>query len=471
MSHLSDAPNITSDAPRAAGRSDSEPAGALGRIDLRRAVSRGAAATLVMRAGGMAFSAVATILLARELGAAAYGTYSWAVVLVLALSLPAALGADQLLVREAGVALDRGDWGRLRTLVRSALRHVAVVSAGAAALGVVIVLLIDDGSPDARGSALLVALPIIPLFALVLVAQGTLLGLGRTARALAPAMLVRQVTFTALVAAAVLAGGLSAAGAVGLQAAAAAVATVAAAVLLRRALAAQAVPPATADGDGVGPAPREWLRSSLPMGATAMLLIIEPQIGLLVLGAVSDTAETGIYAAAFQCTAPFALLLAVGRLPLGPVVARLRAAGERERLQRGLRVATRGAAAMGAVLAAILLVVPGPVLSLFGSEFTDGTAALRLLAVAMLVNLLCAFNGMVLIMAGQERAAMRTTIACFALDVVLCLALVPSLGATGAAIAVLASIVTRNVANSLATRRLLGIDSTVFGRAPASTRR
>jgi O-antigen/teichoic acid export membrane protein len=356
--------------------------------------------------------------------------------------------------------------------VQSALRQVALVSAGAAALGVVIVLLVDDGGPDARGAALLVALPIIPLLSLVLIAQGTLLGLGRTASALAPPMLVRQVAFTALVAAAVLAGGLSAAGAVGLQAAAAVAAGVVAAVLLRRALAAQAVStPAPAGGGGrVGPAPREWLRSSLPMGATAMLLIIESQIGLLVLGAVSNPVETGLYAAAFQCTAPFALLLTVGRLPLGPVVARLRAAGERERLQRGLRVATRGVAAIGAVVAAVLLVVPEAVLGLFGSDFTGGAGALRLLAVAQVVNLLSAFNGMVLIMGGEERAAMRTTIACFVLDVALCLALVPSLGARGAAIAVLASVTVRNVANSLATRRLIGVDATVIGRMPAPRR-
>jgi O-antigen/teichoic acid export membrane protein len=123
-------------------------------------------------------------------------------------------------------------------------------------------------------------------------------------------------------------------------------------------------------------------------------------------------------------------------------------------------------AAVSVAVAAVLLVAPGLLLGLFGGDFSDGATALRLLVLAHVVNALAAFNGMVLIMRGHERAAMGAALGCLVLDGVLCVALVPPLGATGAAIALLASIAVRNVVNSIQVRRNLGIDATVIGRMP-----
>jgi O-antigen/teichoic acid export membrane protein len=312
--------------------------------------------------------------------------------------------------------------------------------------------------------ALLVALPILPLAAVTAVAQGALLGLGRTATALAPGTFGRQATFLVLVVVAVAAGGLSAAGAVGLQLAATFAAAGAAVLLTRRAVAEMA--PRSASQETPASA-RDWMRVSLPMGAATMFLVLDAQVGLLVLGTLdSSPISAGLYAAALQCMAPFVLILVAVRLPLGAAVARLGAAGERERLQRGLRTATRVVAAASAVIAAILFLLPGPILGLFGDDFSSGATALRILAVAQLVNALCAFNGMVLIMGGEERAAMRTALGCLVLDAILCVALVPTLGSRGAALAALVSITVRNVVNSVQVRRRLGVDATVLGRVP-----
>jgi O-antigen/teichoic acid export membrane protein len=424
---------------------------------LRRSVSRGAGATLVLRAGSMALAGIAAIVLARTLGPAGYGTYAWASAWVVALSIPAALGADQLLVREAGVALDSGAFPRLRALVRAALATVVLVAL-AAALLVLLGALVAGGGSSGRRSALLVALPILPLAAVAAVAQGVLLGLGRTTRALAPGTVVRQGVFLTLVLALTAAGALSASGAVALQLAATATATAIVLVLLWREL---------ARGPRAGAPGRGWLRESLPMGAATMFLAIDAQVGLLVLGATGQVAEAGVFAAALLCTAPFSLLLGAGRLPLMAAVARLGTAGERERLQRGLRTATRALVLLSAPIAALVLLAPGLVLGLFGGDFSEGATALRLLAIAHIVNVLAAFNGTVLIMRGHERAAMTAAFGGLVLDAMLCVVLVPPLGATGAAIALLVSITARNVVNAVQVRRRLGIDATVVGRMPA----
>jgi O-antigen/teichoic acid export membrane protein len=434
---------------------------------LRQSVSRSAAVALMVRAGGMTLAFVTSILLARELGAAGFGTYSWAFAWATALAIPAALGADQLLVREGAAARERKDWGRMRWLLGSALGWVAGVAGLGVVVGAAVIVLGGDGI-DARRTALLLALPILPLAAVTAVAQGALLGLGRTATALAPGNFGRQVGFLVLVAVAVVAGGLSAAGAVGLQLAATLGAAVAALLLTRRALGQVARRPSS-EGEAAPASARDWLRVSLPMGAATMFLVLDAQIGLLVLGTIGTSPiSAGLYAAALQCMVPFVLLLAAVRLPLGAAVARLGAAGEHEEMQRQLRKATRVVAAASAVVAAVLFLAPGPILALFGDGFSSGVTALRILALAQLVNALCAFNGMVLIMGGQERAAMRAALGCLVLDAILCVALVPTLGSRGAALAALASITVRNVVNSVQVRRRLGVDATVIGRVPAS---
>ncbi len=425
---------------------------------LRRSVSRGVAATFVMRAVGMGLTAMAAILLARALGTGGYGTYSWAFAWASTLATIAALGADQLLLRESAVALDRSDWDGLRALLRSVLGRVTIAAVGAVAVLTALLALAGGGS-GTRRAALAVALPILPLAAVAAVGQGSLLGLGRTAAAVGTVTLGRQAVFLILAVVAVLLGGLSSSGAVALQLAATGASCIAVLLLLRRALAGK-----PRDGAEPRAAARGWLRAAVPMGATTILLVIDAQVGLLVLGLRGRAVDAGVFAAALQCTAPFALLLSAGRLPLGSAVARLGAARDRARLQRGLRTATRGVAGVAALCAAVLVVIPAPILGLFGGGFTGGADALRILAVAQLINAICAFNGLVLIMTGHERAAMGAALGCLVLDAGLCVVLVPPLGARGAAIAVLVSVTARNVVNSLMVRRRLGIDATVIGR-------
>ena len=417
----------------------------------------------MLRASGMALAAIAAVVLGRELGAAGYGTYAWAFAWVAALAVPAALGADQLLVRDAAVARDRGEWARLRSLLRSALGWSAAASLATVAVATV-VLAAAGGGLGTRQTALLVALPILPLAALTSVAQGALLGLGRTGPALAPANAGRPALFLAFVAAVGLAGGLSATRAVALQLAATAIVAVVVLAIVWRAVRRASRPAERAS-------PRTWLPTAVRMGAAGALLILDAQVGLLVLGAMGTASDAGVYAAALACMAPFALVATALRLPLGPAVARLGAAGERERMQRGLRTATRAVALVSALIAVVLAAFAGPVLGLFGNGFSGGVPTLRLLAIAYSVNAVFAFNGLVLIMNGEERAAMRAALGSLVLDVALCLVLVPPLGARGAAIAALVTIAARNVVNSSAAWRRLGVDTTVLGRSPSVTRR
>ena len=436
------------------------------RAALGASVARGALATLILRTSGMALAAAAAVILARHLGPGGYGVYSWAFAWVSALAVPAALGADQLLVRESALTLDQGG-GTLRSLLRSAFIRVTVASlltAGLLAGGFVLL----GGHAPLRRSALFFALPILPLSALASLAQGSLLGLGRTPAAVAPGTIGRQGLFLVFVVVAVAVGTASPDRAVQAQLFATVLSCVVVLLLLRRALAAVNSGGQDSGAVGGGNGMRgDWLRASIPMGAATMFLVIDAQVGLLVLGSSGLSADAGVYAVALQCTAPFALLLSAGRLPLGGAIARLTVSGERDRLQRGLMIATRAVAGASALVAAILLVLPGLVLGLFGSHFSTGENTLRIVVVAQLINATCAYNGLVLIMGGLQQLAVRSALGGLLLDGVLCLALVGPLGSSGAAVALLISVSARNIVNTWLVRSRLGIDPTLLGRAPS----
>ena len=151
---------------------------------------------------------------------------------------------------------------------------------------------------------------------------------------------------------------------------------------------------------------------------------------------------------------------------ISPIVARLYAAGEIERLRRGTVVFTRRALAATAAVAAIVAILAGRLLGILGHDFGAGATALRLLCLAAVINAAAAPNVSLLMMTKHERAAAVSAGAAVVVNVVLCLVLIPPLGANGAAIAFVGSVLLRNGLASWWTWTRLGIDSTALGLRP-----
>src|SRR5207249_3264345 len=84
-----------------------------------------------------------------------------------------------------------------------------------------------------------------------------------------------------------------------------------------------------------------------------------------------------------------------------PFVADLHARGERDRLDRLYKALTRWTLAGTIPLVLLLLVVPGPVLLMFGGRFETATTQLRILLVGQAVNVAVGSVGFILIMVGR----------------------------------------------------------------------
>jgi len=115
-------------------------------------------------------------------------------------------------------------------------------------------------------------------------------------------------------------------------------------------------------------------------------------------------------------------------------VADLHARGELERLDRLYKAITRWTVAGTIPLLLLMLIVPGPILQIFGgTEFTHGVTALRILLVGQAVNVSVGAAGFVLIMAGRTGWDLVVYTLSFLLDLVLSVVLVSAFGIEGAA--------------------------------------
>ena len=419
-------------------------------------MARGAAGTVVVRVAASAVALVAALVLARELGPGGYGSYAAAIALVAGLAQPCALGLDVFGVREAAVRSAGGEWGPLRALQRRGGLAVVAVSVLVALVAAGIAEAVGGDSRLARDIQL--ALPLLPVTALTLQLAGALQGLQRVTESLVASILAPRVAFLAALGGALLAAdGLSSRSAVLLQVAAGFAGLALALVLLRRAL-----PPAGRHAEPAEP-PSGWLRASLPLGLATGLTIAAWHVSTLAAAALGSAAEAGLYAAAAQVSVVLVILFEAVRTPLAPMVARLWATDEHARLQRGVTAATRRLFGATVVLAILVAALAEPLLSLFGDGFEDGAAALRVVALAQVVNAAAAFNGLVLTMTGHEDAVARASVAAFAVTVAALVPLVPALGAEGAALGLLAGTLARNVVNAVQAQRLTGLDTTAVG--------
>jgi O-antigen/teichoic acid export membrane protein len=413
-----------------------------------------AVATLAMSVGGTALGVVGGLVLARALGTHGYGAYSWALAVAGGLSVPAALGFDLLLVREAAVLGRRGDWPALRGMWVRARSMSAVAGVVLAAAVAALAAGLHGVLPDGLLVPLLLALPTVPLLAQGLLQQAVAQGLHRPAAGLAAWSLLRQLVLLACVGTAILAGDLAPAGAVLLSAVAALAAYVACARTLRRIVPAG---PATQPTHG-------WARNARPMAITSSVTVVDAQLGLVALGLLDGPRAVGLFAAATQATVGFVLVRNAAGRPLAPLIASLHdAGGGSPRLQAELTRATRWVASVTLLGAIAVAVLARPLLSLFGPGFADAAPALRLLAVAHVVNGWVAFNGTVLTVTGHAADAARAATLAISVNAVLLAVLVPTAGVEGAAVAALVGVTVRNQLNSRMVRRKLGLRTSALG--------
>ncbi|HTR74981.1 MAG TPA: oligosaccharide flippase family protein [Solirubrobacterales bacterium] len=419
----------------------------------------GASASLGVRVIGRALSFVSVLVLTRTLGVHGYGVYTYAVAWATLLTLPSTLGANRLLVRHIASYEATERRAESRALVSYAQRLNLIIAVGVSAiLGVVAILCFDS----TYLWAVVIALPLIPIQGATEVDQAALQGLHHPELSLAPTFVVAP----CLLAVFILAGkmlGLSfvATSALVVAGCAAFGALLVARVLRRRYL-------RTDRGSSrniVAAKRRIWWIDLRPLMLVALVTNASAQLEPIMLGWLGDPAEVGRFQVALRVAQIVSLVLMGINTAIAPRIAKAHALGDMTAVREEAVSGSRLSLLWSLPVAAVVMALQGWLFHLFA--ITGGNMALTLgiLVMAELINAAVGSVSVLLTMTGRGGTAARALLVGLALDITLCLVLIPSLGEVGGAIASGTDLVAWNLILAWVVWKTMGFNPSALSRA------
>lgn len=392
------------------------------------------ATAVALRGSAICCSFLITILLARALNTAEYGSYIFALSVLTILAIPIQSGLPELIVREASAADGAGDHGRVKGILIRAFQFSLVLPILMMTIWLLIVFAFPQAF-DAFPETSLISLAIFALPALALLAvigaalrafqvyfAGQVLGL-LLSRLLNLVLLVAVVSLPFF-------GTLTATSAISVYILAAAGTLIVATYVLYKqkgrnwfALKARFET-------------RKWAKGILPLSLIAGLQIIVSKTDIVMLRGLLGPSDVAIYHVASQ----FGNLVLIAKsgvlMVAGPRMARLYADANMPRMQVELSQAARFVFLSGLPIAVVLILFGRPLLNFaFGPEFSDAYTTMVIIAVGYLALSLFGTIDTLLKMTNRENVVLKSIAIAIVLNIALNAILIPSYGTAGAAVA------------------------------------
>lgn len=410
----------------------------------------GAFVAFGLKAAGAALSFGFNVVLSRTLGAEGAGAYFLALTVSTAASVLGRMGLDTSLVRFVASGAAKGDWGAVQGVYRRGVTNCAMASSA-----VSLAMFLGAGwlaervfaEPGLAPLIQVMAFSVLP-FAMLNLHAEMLKGLKR----ISYSVFIQGVGVAGASMALIypMARAWGAKGAV-LSYLIATALTASAAVLLWRS--------STPMLRGVAGRfeSRVLLNSSMPLFWVALLGLFMQWFSMFILGVWGTKTEVGVFGAAQRMAMLISLILIAINSIAAPKFAELHSRGDFKALASTAWRSARLATAAALPLMLLFVLAPGKVMSLFGPDFRAGGLELAILAAGQFVNVVIGPVGFLLMMSGNEQRTRRDVFIGSAATVILTLALVPSWGSTGAAIATSAGLVVMNLFLVSSVSSLLGI--------------
>jgi O-antigen/teichoic acid export membrane protein len=424
-----------------------------------RVLKRGASGAFIVQIGGAIIGLAAHFAVARLIGKSEYGIFALALSWVSTLAVIAQLGQDVSVVRFLPGYCLRGDWDKARGLRRGVGALVLCASILIAMIGCLVVYGARAKHDPAWSRTLYIAFSMLPVLTQLQQSSALHRAFKRAISSGIYTTVVRPVILIAILAS------LSLVARVKVDAV---VAMTASAMSAIGALAISAW-----DLSRAWPAQhrnahpkyelRMWATAGVHLSLLSIVIVAGNRIDVLLLGALAGTSEVGAYYAAAQI-AGFALYgLQAANVVLAPMIAERYDEGD----LKGLQVIARRAARLGflgALATSVFFLCTGHwVLGLFGQGFASAFVPLLILLLGYCAVTAMGEVGFMLSMTRyQKQATFFALIGIVVNGLASCL-LVPSLGAVGAAIgAVLSMLTWRGLALRFVIKNL-GVNPAIIG--------
>ncbi len=426
-----------------------------GRLRGVRRLLAGAPTAFVIRLGGRGVTFLVAIWLARLLGAEGYGVYAFATSVVAVLFAISSLGFGGVLLRQTALYKSIGRPDLIVELIARARRTVLALAVASSLVTALAALLFLD--PIFVATVLLI-LPAVPVLGANLIWQGILQGLGFIEDSFLSTYVIYPIGMVLGIGLLLLATG----GVDPEQAAVVYVISFSVGILALWAIARKRIAPALREERSAEHHPDIEAPVLAPFTAITFAGTIEGSLGLVLLGLFGLPDSVADLQVAVKLVEPIAMVALVVNLSLAP---RMAVAFANERLSTMQPAITRNvivSAAAALPIAILLILGKDFLLGLFGSEFDEAALPLTIMVAATLFNVATGISASALTMAREWSPALVAKGLGLGLNLALCLILIPILGATGAALAFAAGILTSNTVMAIRAWNLLGLDTTVL---------
>ena len=180
---------------------------------------------------------------------------------------------------------------------------------------------------------------------------------------------------------------------------------------------------------------KTWLATSLPIFVVEGFYLLLTYVDILALEQLRSPDEVAVYYAAARLLALVAFVYFAIAGATTHKFTQYHVAGDTERLAKFFAETMRWTFWPSLAACAAILALGRPLLSLFGASFTTGYIVMFILAIGMLSRAAVGPAERLLNMLGERKPCAGVYAAAFAINLVLCVVLIPRFGIEGAAVA------------------------------------
>lgn len=427
---------------------------------------RGAGSFVIVNVLAKGVSFGSRIVLARLLGVDHYGVYAYVLTWVTLLLVFSLAGMEITQVRLIARYNVEKQWGNLRGLLRRG-NQVVLLASVVVGGGIALVISLLGGRLDAETArAFYIACGLVPVLSLLLLRQSGLRAFKRVGLSKIPNVAVRPFVLMALVLWVYIRGDIYLDGstAVALDIIAAVIALSVASYWLRRTI------PEEMKQAKPAYETRNWLGIAFPLLLVAGMQRLMAQTDTLLVGIIVGTTEAGIYDAAWRIASFVPFGLVAGGMIVAPMISELYHEKKYAQLQSLVTLSCWSATVFALVVGGGAILGRTYILNLFGEGFVIGQVAMIVLVVGQIIGACTGPVGHLLHMTAYERTSARINMITAGSNLLLNFPAILIWGIEGAAIVTASLFAITNIWQWFEVRRLLGINSSVFGSLSKRTR-
>ncbi len=411
-----------------------------------------------MRVGSAMLALASQVLLARWMGSFQFGIYIYVWTWVLMIGALSDFGLSSAARRFIPEYTELKALDRLRGFLTGSRWLAFAIATGIGAIGAVIVTALAPHIEDFTVVPLYLACITIPIYGLVQVQAGIAQSYDWPNLALMPFYIIRQFCITLLVGIAYFIGAPTHAVTAMLIAVATTWAvTFGQMIMLDRRLKSK-VP--------AGPKSYEvktWFATSLPIFVVEGFYLLLTYVDILALEHLRSPDEVAVYYAGARLLAIVAFVYFAIAGATTHKFTQYHVSGDKERLASFFAETIKWTFWPSLAACALILAFGRPLLGLFGAGFESGYSVMFILAIGMLARAAVGPAERLLNMLGERKQCALIYAAAFAINLVLCVILIPRVGITGAGIATSSALVVESILLYLVAKRRLGFHVFILG--------